>query len=289
MPYDPKAGEHDLASILTLELLFRTEMDFVMNTARRHGLSDADAEDVAQRVFITLQRRLHTLQSPESVRPWLATVTRRLALSFHGAQAREPTEPLPSDLGEIEDEAPMPEEQMLRSEERRELLDLLETIEPGRRAILVMHVLDELPVPEIAETLRIPVTTAYNRLRLARQDLREAFARKNVADEFGMLCRAWERVFMVRDPSECFYGRIGITQAVRDRVWARVVDGLRQRYPSFEIAERRGLRVFSPLWKTNAPPRPYARLKRPRKLAKAAYVGLPPRRVAGAATGSRTP
>jgi RNA polymerase sigma-70 factor (ECF subfamily) len=274
MPLDPKTKEHDLAAVLTLELLFRTEMDFVMNTARRCGLSDADAEDVTQKVFIALQKRLHTLNSPESVRPWLATVTRRKAYSLLRANQRDLTEPWPDDLGEIEDEGPLAEEQVLRSERRRELLHLLEAIEPQRCVILVMHVLDELPVSEIARTLRIPVATVYNRLRLARQDLRDAFARKDLSDEYGFLFRSWERVLVVRDPSDFLYGRAAITLAVRDRVWVGILDQLHREYPSIEAAEREGLRIFSPLFKADAPPRPYGRLRRPRRPAKAVQAGL---------------
>jgi len=286
MPFDPKVGEHDLAAILTLELLFRTEMDFVMNTARRCGLSDEDAEDVTQEVFMALQRRLYTLQSPESVRPWLVVVTRRRALGAHDANRRGAAEALPDDIGEIEDEGPLAEERLLSSERRREFLDLLEAIEPGRRAVLVMHVLDELPMNEVAEALRMPVGTAYNRLRLARQDLRDAFARKSMSDDYGLLFRFWEKVFYVRDPWEFFYGRAAIAQAVRDRLWLRIVETLGRSFPSIEAAEAEGLRVHSPIWKTDATPRAYRRPKRQRRLPVWERVGLPP---LPAATESRTP
>lgn len=284
MPFDPATGEHDLAAVLTLEVLFRTEVDFVMNTARRCGLSDADAEDVTQKVFLLLQRRLHTLHSPESVRPWLLTVTRRHAHSLAASNQRQPIEPLAADLGEIEDDDAMTEEQLLKSEQRRELLDLLEALEPSRRTVLVMHALDEVPVPEIAEALQIPVATVYNRLRLARRDLREAFARKHLSDEYGVLFRTWQKVLTVRDPGEFFYGRSAITTAVRERIWARVLDGLREEDPSFEAAERDGLRVLSPFWRTDAPPRPYVPLKPRRRSRRAGRSG-------GAvnATGCRTP
>lgn len=291
MPFDPKVGEHDLAAVLTLELLFRTEMDFVMNTARRCGLSDADAEDVTQQVFMALQRRLYTLQAPESVRPWLVIVTRRYALGARGASRREAGESVPDDIGEIEDEGPLAEEQLLGSERRREFLDLLESIEPGRRAVLVMHVLDELPMSEVAAALRIPVATGYNRLRLARHDLRDAFERRHLADEYGFLSRLWEKVVTVRDPWEALYGRAAIEQAVRERLWARIVDAITGVFSSIGAAEADGLRVLSPIWKTDAKPRPYRRPRRPRNLLTSERVGLPPLpavAAAAAATGSRT-
>lgn len=283
-----KAREHELAAVLTLELLFRTEMDFVMNTARRCGLEQADAEDVTQQVFIALQRRLHTLQSPESVRPWLVIVTRRLALGVRKNNRRETAECVPDDIGEIEDEGPLVEEQLLRSERKREFLDLLEAIEPGRRAVLVMHVLDELPMSEIARALRMPVGTAYNRLRLARQELRDAFGRKSMSDEYGFQIRFWEKIVQVRDPWDFFYGLGAIPQPVRELVWQRVRAAIEGAFSSMAAAEADALRVLSPIWKTDATPRPYPRLKRQRKGARFDRVGLPPVRP-GWATGSRTP
>jgi RNA polymerase sigma-70 factor, ECF subfamily len=278
MPFDPSSGEHDLEAVLTLEVLFRSEMDFVMNTARRCGLSDADAEDVAQQVFLALQRRLHTLQSPESVRPWLLLATRRRALAHRGNFDPAAGEPAADEIGEIEDDTPAAEEMLLRCERSRVLLDLLEGVEPGRRAVLIMRVLDEASMTEIALSLGIPVTTAYNRLRLARRDLRDAFERKQMSEEHGFLLRSWQNVLKVRDPFECFYGRGVITQAVRDRLWATILEGLVRTHGSLEQAEAAGLRVLSPIWRQASAPRPYRRLKQPPRFARSERVALPPLR-----------
>lgn len=287
MPFDSKSGEHDLAGVITVELLFRTEMEFVMNIARRCGLEDPDAEDVTQQVFTELQRRIHSLHSPESIRPWLATVTRRYALACNAARRRAFVEPLPYDFADVEDESPLAEEQLLASERRCELLDLIETIEPSRRIVLVMRVLDELTMAEIAQTLRIPLPTAYNRLRLARFDLADAIRRKGLAEEFNMRSRAWDAMVNLRDPSEPpFYGRPPITEAVRDKIWQRVLAALSSEDGSIEAAERRGLRVHSPMFHRPATPRPYRRLKRPRRLLVLERVRVPP---APSSIGSRTP
>jgi RNA polymerase sigma-70 factor (ECF subfamily) len=288
MPGEAKGREHDFADVITVELLFRTEMEFVMNIARRCGLADADAEDVTQQVFIKLQRRFHSLHAPESIRPWLATITRRKAGAHKRAQRRTTDEPLPYDFADIEDDEPLPEEVMLATERRRELLDLIETIEPSRRIVLVMHVLDELPMAEVAQTLRIPIPTAYNRLRLARHELGDAIARKGLAEEFNLRSRAWEAIAHLRDPREphC-YGRAPITDAVRDRLWRGILDALVSEHGSLDIAERDGLRICAPMFRTDARPRPYQRPRRPRNLIRLERVGFPP--LPATATESRTP
>lgn len=281
----PPTEDHDLAAVLTLELLFRTEVDFVMSTARRCGLSEADAEDVTQQVFMTLQRRLHTLESPESVRPWLWIVTRRRAFACRGKSAHRAEEGATDAIWEIEDEAPAAEELLLRAERRRELWQLLETIEDSRRLVLIMRVLDEATMPEIAMALGIPLSTAYHRLRLARDELMAAAERRQRADERGLHLRAWQSALRVRDPFERVYGQPALTEAARDRRWRRLVEELARQHGSIEAAERGGLRVLSPIWMGRGAARPYPRLKRPPRSLKAELVPLPP----PPATGSRTP
>jgi len=49
----------------------------IWSICRRHGLDYADAEDVAQSVWLMLVNRLGTLRDPAALPGWLATTTRR--------------------------------------------------------------------------------------------------------------------------------------------------------------------------------------------------------------------
>ncbi len=71
-------------------------------------LSQPDAEDVFQEVFLRVYDRLHTLRDDEAFRPWIAQLTRRLCLDKLSAGARETAadveEQVAEDtLGEIEE------------------------------------------------------------------------------------------------------------------------------------------------------------------------------------------
>lgn len=68
-------------------------------------------------------------------------------------------------------------ERLIERERSEHLLRLVAGIEPGRRGVLVAYVLEEMPMAEVAAALRIPVNTAWNRLRLAREELRAVWAR----------------------------------------------------------------------------------------------------------------
>jgi len=65
---------------------------------------------------------------------------------------------------------------LLRREQLSRLDAALETIDVGRRAVLVLHEIEEMTAPEIAEVLGIPLNTVYSRLRVARAELEQALA-----------------------------------------------------------------------------------------------------------------
>lgn len=66
---------------------------------------------------------------------------------------------------------------MARGEDRRLVTRALDAIAIERRAVFVMHDMDGIAVPEIARVLEMPLNTAYSRLRLARDEFRDAIRR----------------------------------------------------------------------------------------------------------------
>jgi RNA polymerase sigma-70 factor (ECF subfamily) len=70
--------------------------------------------------------------------------------------------------------APHPELALQFRQTRALVLRALDRIPIKRRAVLVMHEIDQVPMWEVASTLQIPVFTAYSRLRKARIEFRAA-------------------------------------------------------------------------------------------------------------------
>jgi RNA polymerase sigma-70 factor (ECF subfamily) len=62
------------------------------------------------------------------------------------------------------------------------LLKALAQVPIERRAVLIMHEIDEISMQDIARHLTIPLFTAYSRLRKARQELDRALARLQHGD-----------------------------------------------------------------------------------------------------------
>jgi RNA polymerase sigma factor (sigma-70 family) len=69
-------------------------------TVQGYRLKGADAEDAFQEVFLRVYERLGSLRNPESFRPWIAQLTRRVCLDRLSALGRE--EPAEQVLAEAE-------------------------------------------------------------------------------------------------------------------------------------------------------------------------------------------
>jgi Sigma-70, region 4 len=103
-----------------------------------------------------------------SCRPWLFAFAYRVAAA-HRRLARHRVEVVGGDLDRAGDVVRADDALILR-EDAELALKALEAVEIDRRAVFLLHELDEVPIPEVAHALGIPTSTAYSRLRLARQD-----------------------------------------------------------------------------------------------------------------------
>jgi RNA polymerase sigma-70 factor, ECF subfamily len=145
----------------------------VWRTLRRIGVPEADVDDNAQLAFLTLSSRLADVV-PGAERSFLLGTCQRLAANQRRKHARRP-EDLEDDSDQRQGQLPDPE-QAMQAKQRRELLDRgLELLPLDQRTVFVLFELEGFSLPEIAESLAIPLGTATSRLRRAREKF-EAWA-----------------------------------------------------------------------------------------------------------------
>jgi RNA polymerase sigma-70 factor, ECF subfamily len=154
--------------------LFEREVSYVMRSLRRLGVAERDLEDVTHEVFLAVHRRLGTLDASRPAKPWLFAFALRYASHYRRSDRCDlPIEHAP-DVRATEMGA---EAVLERRDKQQLLLDALEAIDLERRAVFIMHELDDVGCQEIARSLGIPIGTVYSRLRLAREDLESAVKR----------------------------------------------------------------------------------------------------------------
>jgi RNA polymerase sigma factor (sigma-70 family) len=144
--------------VLALDLLLDELLPLVTGVCRR--LAGSLWEDARQDALLVIFRRLRTLEQPEALVAWTATVARREALRHtrarrHDSLDREP--PAPPPLATLE------------------LQDVLATLPAAHCEVLLLRDLIGLGESETAGLLGVPPGTIKSRLHRARQAFRKAW------------------------------------------------------------------------------------------------------------------
>lgn len=152
--------------------MYEAHVDFVWRNLRRLGVSEAEADDKTQEVFVTAHRRWGDFEERgHGPRAWLFQIVLRVASDARRHRRRHPEDPDGGDSLARESVEPEQAAALARTEALRTLDRALCRIEVGRRAVLVLHEIEEMTAPEIAQSLGIPLNTVYSRLRVARAEL----------------------------------------------------------------------------------------------------------------------
>jgi RNA polymerase sigma-70 factor (ECF subfamily) len=159
-----------------LNELFKSVQDplfrYIVSLVRDRNL----AEDILQEVFIRIYRKLRWLREPEAFRAWTYQIASREAFRYLNRERRW------SD--QVRDEAtltalPSGEHD---SEFPRELIEtlpqLVGSLSPASRAVVVLFYLHEMSLIETAAVLDIPVGTVKSRLAYGLESLRRSFRKE---------------------------------------------------------------------------------------------------------------
>ncbi len=163
-----------------LRALVDRHFDFVWRAARRLGLHAADADDVAQDVFIVAARRLDEVE-PDRERSFLFGTLLRVAGTRRRSDGRR-REELVDSVETQRDVGLDPEELNELISVRPLLQEILDGLPAAQHAVFVLYEMEELSLREIADVLSVPAGTVASRLRAARESFRAAARRLQVRE-----------------------------------------------------------------------------------------------------------
>lgn len=155
--------------------IYTENFRYVWQLLSRYGVRSADLEDLVQDVFLTAHRRLPTFDTERPIRPWLGGIAYRVALAEH-RRFRSRYE----DIGTVPVQvAPdvSPEKRLMLKQQYARVRTALGTLDFDKRAIFVMHDMEGMSGPDVADALGLPLNTVYSRLRRARRRFNQTLDR----------------------------------------------------------------------------------------------------------------
>ena len=140
----------------------------------RRMLGPADADDVAQEVWLAVVRGLPGLRQPDRFPPWLFQIARRAVTNRLRDEYARPESPGDRD-GEHGRAEPDASDAVV---DRADLVAGLSAVPVREREVLILFYLQDLPVEACAEICAVPVGTVKSRLSRGRRMLRDVLAQK---------------------------------------------------------------------------------------------------------------
>ena len=172
----------------------RTYQNMVFSTAARLSGNDAQAEDIAQEVFLRAHRKFDELRDNPRAAGWLKTVATNLTFThltryrkrwvfFSQLQSADEAEDDPV-LDFASDESVVEE---VRDDERHDYVEAaLGELPEHQRVPLVLFHFEEMPYEDIARRLSVSLPKVKTDIHRARQALSKILERRGItADQLG--------------------------------------------------------------------------------------------------------
>lgn len=158
-----------------LEQMFAAHFDFIWRSLRRFGLTDDQADDAAQQVFIVASKKLDRIELG-SERSFLFGTAMRIASDLRKSAPYRREIPHAAAGHDLEG-GPRPDDLFEQRRARALLDDVLDAMDLELRTVLVLFELEEMTTAEIASLLSIPPGTVASRLRRAREEFEARVSR----------------------------------------------------------------------------------------------------------------
>jgi len=129
----------------------------------------ADAEDLAQEVYLKVYKNIETVKDSELSKYWLFKVTRNTCLDFHRKNKHRRHSPLGPESEPSE--SITPESQLVSRENLRSLKAAIQQLPKKQKEVFILREYGDLSYQELADVLKINRGTVMSRLNRARQAL----------------------------------------------------------------------------------------------------------------------
>jgi RNA polymerase sigma-70 factor (ECF subfamily) len=154
----------------------------VMNVVCRMLRDAAEAEDVAQNVFVQVYKSAHRYKVSSKFSTWLFTIVRNLCLNEIRRRSRHPASSMDAPPSDQEDQpapqfvdpsAASPPDSMLRGELEEKIEQALAALPENQRVAILLCRQDELSYEEIAKVLGCSLSATKSLIHRGRETLKQ--------------------------------------------------------------------------------------------------------------------
>ena len=142
--------------------------------------NDNEAEDLTIRCFGKAFEKIVTYNDAYSFKTWLTTIAKNLHIDLIRKKAitTVATENSQEEAQNIADNAPDPEDDLIRKQRLETLLNNIKTLKPHYREVIQLRYLHELSIKQMSDVLNSSESTVKVKLMRARKLLEEVLAIK---------------------------------------------------------------------------------------------------------------
>ena len=154
----------------------------VMNLAFRMLRDAAEAEDLAQNVFVQVYKSAHRYQVASKFSTWLFTIARNLSLNEIRRRSRHPTDSMDANHPE-QDDQPLhqyedkktfsPPDRLLQGELEQKIDEAMAELPENQRTAILLCRQDELSYEEIAKVLDCSLSATKSLIHRGRETLKQ--------------------------------------------------------------------------------------------------------------------
>lgn len=154
----------------------------LFNFISRYLRDEAEAEDLAQNVFLQVYKSRQRYQQTAKFSTWLFTIARNLCLNEIRRRSRHPAESLDEPHTEHEDQpqrqyedksSPLPVDQLLHGELQGKIEAALADLPEAQRTAILLCRQDELSYEEIAKVLGCSLAATKSLIHRGRETLKD--------------------------------------------------------------------------------------------------------------------
>lgn len=179
IPDEQLVGEYLAGNEKALEILIGRYLKPIYGFVYRYAKNGADAEDIAQEVFVKLWRHIKKFDQKKKFKTWLFSIAKNSALDFFKkkkvltfsdfswqdeSSGGESGNPISDALA---DEKPLPLESLVQEEVNQAIASVVSKLSAKYRLIIFLRYSSQMTFQEIAETLDEPMDTVKSRHRRA--------------------------------------------------------------------------------------------------------------------------